>query len=202
MSHLINRPLVVFGPSGVGKGTLLKRLFAEFPDKFGFSVSHTTRAPRPGETDGKEYHFVTREKFTTLLSEGAFIEHAQFSGNYYGTSIQAIRAVRSTGRRCVLDIDSQGVRQVKKTDLDPIYLFISPPDMTTLRRRLRGRGTDSEQAIQRRLSIALSEIQYAREPGAYDYVIVNDDLEKAYASFKKVILGEAIESDVLPPLAD
>jgi len=102
----------------------------------------------------------------------------------------------------VLDIDSQGVRQVKKTDLDPIYLFISPPDMTTLRRRLRGRGTDSEQAIQRRLSIALSEIQYAREPGAYDYVIVNDDLEKAYASFKKVILGEAIESDVLPPLAD
>ncbi|KAF8845245.1 guanylate kinase [Paxillus ammoniavirescens] len=198
MSHFINRPLVVFGPSGVGKGTLLKRLFAEFPDKFGFSVSHTTRAPRPGETDGKEYHFVTREQFTTLLSEGAFIEHAQFSGNYYGTSIQAIRAVRSTGRRCVLDIDSQ----IKKTDLDPIYLFISPPDMTTLRHRLRGRGTDSDHAIQRRLSIALSEIQYAREPGAYDYVIVNDDLEKAYASFKKVVLGEAIESDVLPPLVD
>ncbi|KIK93282.1 hypothetical protein PAXRUDRAFT_34144 [Paxillus rubicundulus Ve08.2h10] len=202
MPNLINRPLVIFGPSGVGKGTLLKRIFAEFPNKFGFSVSHTTRAPRPGETDGKEYHFVTKERFKTLLSEDAFIEHAQFSGNYYGTSIQAVRAVRSTGRRCVLDIDSQGVRQIKKTDLDPIYLFISPPDMTTLRHRLRGRGTDSDHAIQRRLSIALSEIQYAREPGAYDYVIVNDDLEKAYALFKKVVLGEAIESDVLPPLAD
>ncbi|KAF9221451.1 guanylate kinase [Gyrodon lividus] len=202
MPHLFNRPLVVFGPSGVGKGTLLKRLFSEFPDKFGFSVSHTTRAPRPGETDGNEYHFVTREKFKSLLSEDAFIEHAQFSGNYYGTTLQAVRAVRSSGRRCVLDIDSQGVKQIKQTDLDPIYLFISPPDMGTLRNRLRGRGTDSDHAIQRRLSIALSEVQYAREPGTYDYVIVNDDLDRAYASFKMVALGEVIESDPIPPLDD
>ncbi|KAF9245340.1 guanylate kinase [Melanogaster broomeanus] len=202
MSHPFSRPLVVFGPSGVGKGTLLKRLFEEFHDKFGFSVSHTTRAPRPGEMDGREYHFVTTDKFKSLLSENAFIEHAQFSGNYYGTSVQAIRAVRSTGRRCVLDIDSQGVRQVKKTDLDPIYLFISPPDMMTLRNRLRGRGTDSDDAIKRRLSIALSEIQYAREPDTYHCVIVNDDLERAYTLFKKVALGETTQGDVMPPLDD
>ncbi|KIJ61971.1 hypothetical protein HYDPIDRAFT_95307 [Hydnomerulius pinastri MD-312] len=202
MSPLINRPLVVFGPSGVGKGTLLKRLFAEFPDSFGFSVSHTTRAPRPGEADGREYHFVTPEKFKSLLSDDAFIEHAQFSGNFYGTSIQAVRAVRSTGRRCILDIDAQGVRQIKKTDLDPIYLFISPPNMTTLRSRLRGRGTDTEEAIQKRLSIALSELQYAQEPGTYHYVVVNEDLEKAYTLFKKIALGETVEGDVLPQLDD
>lgn len=119
----VNRPLVVFGPSGVGKGTLLARLFADCPDTFSFSVSRmplclshgladttlsdTTRQPRPGETDGKEYHFVSTEKFRALLADHAFIEHAQFSANFYGTSRQAIGAVRESGRRCVLDIDSQ-----------------------------------------------------------------------------------------------
>ncbi|KAN0088594.1 P-loop containing nucleoside triphosphate hydrolase protein [Tylopilus felleus] len=196
------RPLVVFGPSGVGKGTLLARLFDDVPDRFSFSVSHTTRQPRPGETDGKEYHFVSTERFKALLADHAFIEHAQFSANYYGTSKEAVRAVRESGRRCVLDIDSQGVKQVKQTDLNPVYLFISPPDMSTLRRRLRGRGTDSEEAIQRRLATALAEIEYARQPGTCDYVIVNDDLDRAYASLKEVALGRDIDSDVIPPLDD
>lgn len=96
----------------------------------------------------------------------------------------------------------QGVRQVKKTDLNPVYLFIAPPDMSTLRRRLRGRGTDSEDAIQRRLATALAEIDFARQPGTCDYVIVNDNLDSAYASFKKLALGEEIESDFIPPLDD
>jgi guanylate kinase len=196
------RPLVVFGPSGVGKGTLLARLFGDVPDTFGFSVSHTTRNPRPGETDGKEYHFVDTDTFNALLADSAFVEHARFSANLYGTSTHAIRAVRASGRRCVLDIDSQGVRQVKQTDLNPVYLFISPPDMSTLRRRLRGRGTDGEEAIQRRLATALAEIAYARQPGICDHVIVNDDLDRAYASFKKVALGQDIQSDVIPPLDD
>lgn len=120
---LLHRPLVVFGPSGVGKGTLLARLFAEFSDTFAFSVSRmsllsfhyltettssdTTRQPRPGETNGKAYHFVSNEEFRALLADNAFIEHAQFSANFYGTSWQAIHAVRESGRRCVLDIDSQ-----------------------------------------------------------------------------------------------
>lgn len=161
---------------------------------------------------------MSAEKFRALLADHAFIEHAQFSANFYGTSRHAISAVRESGRRCVLDIDSQvhppgtpsplpliplqGVRQVKQTDLNPVYLFISPPDMSTLRRRLRGRGTDKEDAIQRRLASAIAEIEYARQLGTCDYVVVNDDIDRAYASFKKVAFGEDIESDVIPPLDD
>ncbi|KAF7971267.1 hypothetical protein HWV62_21500 [Athelia sp. TMB] len=196
------RPLVVSGPSGVGKGTLIKRLFAEFPDKFGFSVSHTTRGPRAGETDGKDYHFTSPPNFRALLQEGGFIEHAEFSGNLYGTSRQAVRDVTLTGRRCILDIEAQGIRQIKQTDLNPVYLFISPPSMTSLRERLKGRGTDTEAAIQKRLAMSLKEIEYAKEPGVHDIVIINDDLEKAYRDFQKVALGERIVGDTLPALDD
>ncbi|KAG6331273.1 hypothetical protein ID866_7818 [Astraeus odoratus] len=234
MPQTTSVPLVIFGPSGVGKGTLIKRLFDEFPDQFAFSVSRpmpfpsadtqdTTRAPRPGEADGREYHFVSHDKFKSLLCENAFIEHAQFSGNYYGTSIEAIKAVQATGKRCILDIESQvriilvavsvvsnarpdqgtqGVRQVKRTDLNPAYVFISPPSMSVLRGRLRGRATDSEEAIQRRLAIAAAEISYAREEGACDYIIVNDDLDTAYRKFRDVALGRPIDGDMLPPLDD
>ncbi|KAL7280816.1 guanylate kinase [Trametes coccinea BRFM310] len=195
------RPLVISGPSGVGKSTLLKRLFAEFPDKFGFSVSHTTRAPRAGEVDGKDYHFVSQDNFKDLISRGAFIEHAQFSGNFYGTSFMAVREIENSGRRCILDIEAQGVRQIKGTNLNPVYLFISPPSLTVLRERLQGRGTESEASVAKRLATALKEIEYAKE-GAHDLVIVNDDLDRAYEKFKRVALGEPIESDPLPPLDD
>ncbi|KAJ4000952.1 guanylate kinase/L-type calcium channel beta subunit [Lentinula boryana] len=204
MSHLPDflRPLILSGPSGVGKSTLLHRLLAEFPDKFGFSVSHTTRAPRPGEQDGKQYHFVTREKFLALRQEGAFIESAEFSGNFYGTSFQTVREVQEKGRRCILDIEAQGVRQIKATDLNPIYCFISPPSLTSLRERLRARGTETEASIQKRLATALKEIQYAKEPHVHNFVIVNDDLDRAYQLFKQIALGEAVSGDKLPPLDD
>ncbi|CDO77657.1 hypothetical protein BN946_scf184969.g8 [Trametes cinnabarina] len=195
------RPLVISGPSGVGKSTLLKRLFAEYPDKFGFSVSHTTRAPRAGEVDGKDYHFVSQDNFKHLIAEGAFIEYAQFSGNFYGTSFMAVREIEKSGRRCILDIEAQGVRQIKATNLNPVYLFISPPSLTVLRERLKGRGTESEASVAKRLATALKEIEYAKE-GAHDLVIVNDDLDRAYEKFKRVALGEPIESDPLPPLDD
>ncbi|KAI9064144.1 guanylate kinase [Trametes sanguinea] len=195
------RPLVISGPSGVGKSTLLKRLFAEFPDKFGFSVSHTTRAPRAGEVDGKDYHFVSQDNFKDLISQGAFIEHAQFSGNFYGTSFMAVREIEKSGRRCILDIEAQGVRQIKATNLNPVYLFISPPSLSVLRERLQGRGTETEASVAKRLAAALKEIEYAKE-GAHDLVIVNDDLDRAYEKFKRVALGEPIESDSLPPLDD
>ncbi|VDB95482.1 unnamed protein product [Peniophora sp. CBMAI 1063] len=196
------RPLVCSGPSGVGKSTLLKRLFADHPDKFAFSVSHTTRKPRPGEVDGKDYNFTTRESFLALVADGGFIEHAEFSGNLYGTSVQAVKSIAAQGRRCILDIEVQGVRQIKKTDLNPVYLFIAPPSVSALRARLQGRGTDAPEAVQKRLDTALLEIAYAKEPGAHDLVIVNDDLERAYTKFQAVALGEKIESDVLPPLDD
>lgn len=196
------RPLVLSGPSGVGKSSLLRRLFSEFPDHFGFSVSHTTRLPRPGEEEGKQYYFVTREKFEELRRKGAFIENAEFSGNAYGTSIEAVREIREKGRRCILDIDAQGVRQIKDTTLNPVYLFISPPSMSALQERLQQRGTEGEAAVQKRLAAALEEIQYAKKPNVHDLVIVNDDLDRAYELFKKVALGENIAGDTLPSLDD
>jgi guanylate kinase len=212
------RPLVCSGPSGVGKSTLLKRLFGDHPDKFAFSVSRmqplfvhvspangisdTTRKPRPSEQDGRDYHFTTRDAFLSIVGDGGFIEHAEFSGNFYGTSVEAVRSITQQGRRCILDIEVQGVRQIKQTDLNPVYLFIAPPSIADLRARLSGRGTDTPEAIQKRLATALSEIAYAKEPGAHDIVIVNDDLERAYDKFRRVALGEPVESDALPPLDD
>ncbi|KAH8093755.1 guanylate kinase [Cristinia sonorae] len=195
------RPLVISGPSGVGKSSLLSRLFADYPDKFGFSVSHTTRSPRAGEINGKHYYFVSHDQFRNLIAENAFIEHAEFSGNCYGTSFMTVREVSGAGRRCVLDIEAQGVRQIKATNLNPVYLFISPPSMAALRDRLSGRGTETEASAAKRLATAQKEIAYAKE-GAHDIVIVNDDLDRAYELLKSVALGEQITSDVLPPLDD
>jgi guanylate kinase len=151
--------------------------------------------------DGREYHFVTVDKFQQLKSEGAFLESAQFSGNYYGTSIAAVKDVSAGGRRAILDIEAQGVRQVKATDLNSVYVFLSPPNLATLRERLSGRGTDTEEAIAKRLRTALDEVAYAKE-GAHEIVIVNDSLDRAYALFREVALGVPIVGDVLPPLDD
>ncbi|KLO12694.1 guanylate kinase [Schizopora paradoxa] len=198
---LFSRPLVVSGPSGVGKSTLLKRLFADFPDKFGFSVSHTTRSPRPGEVDGKDYHFVSRDDFLDLLKSDGFIEHAEFSRNLYGTSRRAVEKVHAEGRRCILDIEAQGVRQIKKTDLNPVYVFISPPSMQSLKERLVGRATDSEEQVQKRLLTAIEEMRYAHT-GAHDIILVNDSLDQTYDKFKRVAIGNGdVESDVLPNLS-
>ncbi|KAG0225627.1 guanylate kinase [Actinomortierella wolfii] len=181
------RPIVISGPSGSGKSTFLKRLFAEYPDKFGFSVSHTTRKPRAGEVNGREYNFVTREEFLAGVDRKEFIEHAEFSGNLYGTSVAAVRTVGEQGKICILDIDMQGVKLVKETDLNPWYLSLQPPSIEVLEQRLRSRGTESEEDIQKRLAASIAELEYAKEEGAYDEVIVNDDLETSYAKFKAFI---------------
>ncbi|KAJ7583389.1 guanylate kinase [Mycena floridula] len=188
------RPLVLSGPSGVGKSTLLQRLFAEHPDKFGFSVSHTTRNPRPGEVEGKHYFFISKDDFRQLIHKGAFIEHAEFSGNFYGTSFQTVRDVQQQGRRCILDIEAQ------QTDLNPIYLFISPPSLADLRARLQNRGTETEASVEKRLTTAFREIEYAKEPNIHDLVIVNDNIDRAYKLFESVALGEVVEGDELPEL--
>ncbi|ORZ12964.1 calcium-translocating P-type ATPase [Lobosporangium transversale] len=187
MSAVSSRPIVLSGPSGAGKSTFLKRLFTEYPDKFGFSVSHTTRAPRAGERDGVEYNFVTREEFLAGVARGEFIEYAEFSGNLYGTTINAVKTVGDKGKICILDIDMQGVKLVKQTDLKPYYISVQPPSIAELEKRLRSRGTEKEEDIVSRLAAAQGEIDYAKEEGTYDEVIINDDPETAYARFKAFI---------------
>jgi len=145
---------------------------------------------------------VTTQKFRELIQEGAFIEHTEFSGNYYGTSFETVRRVEESGRRCILDIEADGVRQIKKTALNPVFLFISPPSMAVLRARLRGRGTDTEASVQKRLSAAIREVEYAKQPHVYDFIIVNDDLDRAYEVCKRVALGDKAEGDELPELDD
>jgi guanylate kinase len=182
------RPVVFCGPSGSGKSTLLKRLMAEFPNAFAFSVSHTTRKPRPGEENGREYHFVTREEMLVAIENQDFLESAEFSGNLYGTSKKSVTDVLNSGRICALDIDIQGVKNLKKTDLNPIYCFVKPPSMESLERRLRDRGTETEDSLKKRLDTALLELEYEKnEPNAFDHVIVNDNLDDAYEKLKEIL---------------
>jgi guanylate kinase len=174
-------PVVFAGPSGVGKGTLVGLLMKRLPTVFGFSVSHTTRAPRPGEVDGQHYHFVDKSAMEFSIHNGDFIEYANVHTNIYGTSYKAVTSVRSTGKICILDIDIQGVRNVKKSDLDCRYMFIAPPSFEALEERLRGRATESEDKIKLRLEAAEAEIHYGKTPGNFDAIIVNADLETAYS---------------------
>ena len=161
----------------------------------------TTRAPRPGEENGVAYHFTTREAFLDLVKADGFIEHAEFSGNMYGTSAKAVRDVASSGggKRCILDIDTQGVKLIKAhhAALNPIYVFVSPPSIASLKERLTGRGTESESSMSARLGAAIGELEYAKT-GAFDVVVVNDDLERAYAVLRKVIVEGDKEGDKLP----
>lgn len=184
------KPIVLSGPSGCGKSTIIKKLMAEHPTKFGFSVSHTTRKPRPGEVDGKDYRFTDRETMEKEVSEGLFIESAVYSNNMYGTSKKAVQDVIDAGRICLLDIDAQGVQSIKKTSWECILIFMKPPSMEELERRLKQRGTESEDAIKDRLKAGQFELEYGSIPGNYDYTVVNDNLEVAYDELKHIINKE------------
>uniref|UniRef100_A0A3Q4HK28 Guanylate kinase n=1 Tax=Neolamprologus brichardi TaxID=32507 RepID=A0A3Q4HK28_NEOBR len=177
------RPVVLSGPSGAGKSTLLKRLMKEHEGVFGFSVSHTTRNPRPGEEDGKDYHFTTREAMQEGIDKGEFIEHAEFSGNIKAS----VEDVRAKNLICILDVDIQGVRRIKETDLNPIYISIQPPSMDVLEKRLRDRQTETEESLQKRLEAARVDMELSKEPGVFDAVIINDDIEKAYEELKEIL---------------
>ena len=184
------RPIVMCGPSGVGKGTLINRLMADFPGKFGFSVSHTTRAPRPGETDGVHYNFVEKSAMEADIADGKFLEHAHVHENIYGTSLAAVEAVATKGQGCVLDIDVQGAEIVKKSTLDALFVFIAPPSMEELEKRLRGRGTEKEESIQKRLANAAGEMAKTEVTGFFHLVIINDDLDRAYGVLKTVVIDD------------
>ncbi|CAM1509540.1 Fc.00g032790.m01.CDS01 [Cosmosporella sp. VM-42] len=173
------RPIVICGPSGVGKGTLINMLKARHPDTFTLSVSHTTRGPRPGEVDGVNYHFVSREAFETLDKEKGFIEHTEFSGNYYGTSKAAIEEQTKKDMVVVLDIEMEGVKNVKASSFDARYVFVAPPDKDVLKKRLEDRGTETGKAIKDRLDQADKELDWAKE-ASFDKILINDDLKKAF----------------------
>ncbi|XP_051930885.1 guanylate kinase 1b isoform X2 [Hippocampus zosterae] len=184
------RPVVLSGPSGAGKSTLMKRLMKDHEGVFGFSVSHTTRNPRPGEENGKDYHFTSREAMQEGIQRGDFIENAEFSGNLYGTSKAAIEDVQAKNLICILDVDIQGVRRIKETNLNPIYISIQPPSMEILEKRLRDRQTESEDSLQKRLEAARIDMELSKEPGVFDVVIINDDLERAYEELKEILNDE------------
>eukprot|EP00188_Purpureofilum_apyrenoidigerum_P001619 Plantae.Rhodophyta-Purpureofilum_apyrenoidigerum.ctg19073.p1 GENE.Plantae.Rhodophyta-Purpureofilum_apyrenoidigerum.ctg19073~~Plantae.Rhodophyta-Purpureofilum_apyrenoidigerum.ctg19073.p1 ORF type:complete len:189 (+),score=50.09 Plantae.Rhodophyta-Purpureofilum_apyrenoidigerum.ctg19073:220-786(+) len=184
------KAVVIAGPSGVGKGTLIDMLKKNYPGRIGFSVSHTTRAPRDGEEDGVHYNFTDKEVMKKGIDAGEFIEWAEVHGNFYGTSKAAVEKVGADGRVCVLDIDVQGCRSVRKAELPAKFIFIAPPSFEELERRLRGRGTEAEDKIAKRLFNAKGELDASKELGLFDKLIVNDSLEEAYAEMVNFIQEE------------
>ncbi len=178
--------LVISGPSGVGKGTIINKLF-EMDENLYFSVSATTRKPRPGEIDGVHYSFKTKEEFEHDIESGEMLEHAQFSGNYYGTPKSAVEAKLEQGKDVVLDIEIQGARNVKKLLEEAVLVYILPPSIEELKHRLTGRNTEDEETVNRRLHTAYTELQQA--PELYDYFIVNDTVEQSAEYIKDILEG-------------
>lgn len=179
---------VISAPSGAGKTSLVKALL-EALDGIEVSVSHTTRAMRPGEVDGRDYHFVDAERFLAMVVEGEFLEHAQVFDNYYGTSKQAVQERLRRGRDVILEIDWQGAQQVRKLFPDCRSIFILPPSKAALRERLTGRGQDSEAIIERRLRDAEADMSHYDE---FDFVVVNDDFEQALSELRAIVIAQRL----------
>ena len=184
---------VIAAPSGAGKTSLLKAVMARRPG-LSFSVSCTTRKPRPGEVDGKDYHFVDRAEFERLIASGEFVEHANVFGNLYGTRQSVVESALAEGRDLIIEIDWQGAEQVRKRLPEAVQIFILPPSRAELEQRLRGRGSDSAEVIARRLQESVLEMSHWQE---FDHVIVNRDFEAAVAELEAVFdgRGEASRSD-------
>jgi len=180
------KTFIITGPSGVGKGTIISKLFEGRYDLY-FSVSATTREPRPGEVDGKHYHFLSREQFEQWIREDAFLEYAQFVENYYGTPKKYVDEAMESGRDVILDIEVQGAEQVHKQRPETVRIFIAPPSWEELERRLVGRGTESEDKIRARLERSRVEFSVARE---FDYIVVNDEIPHAVEQIRAIIAAE------------
>ena len=183
--------LIVFSaPSGCGKGTMLEEILKD--ESFVVSVSATTRAPREGEKDGVNYHFLTREDFEQRVADGKFIEHAEYCQNLYGTLVSEVVGRLERGLKVILEIEPQGAMKIREKRPDAVFIFVVPPSIGELRRRLKKRGTESDEVIEERVSKAAWEISQAEK---YDYIIVNDALEDAISDFFAVIRGEQLKVD-------
>jgi guanylate kinase len=182
----VSKVFVITGPSGVGKGTLIKRLLVACRN-LELSISATTREPREGEVDGRDYHFLTRQQFDERIAEDDFLEFATYSDNRYGTLRSEVEKRLDAGHSVVLEIEVQGAQQVRATDVDSVQIFISPPDPAVLRERLLGRGTDSGEAIDKRLEVAKQELAVRDD---FDFQVVNDDVERATEQLVGIVREE------------
>ena len=186
MSARSGIPFVVSAPSGTGKTTVCRNVIARDAG-VEFSVSHTTRAKRPGEQEGRDYHFVSRAEFERMIAASGFVEHAEYAGNLYGTSWAALDAPLAAGRDLLLEVEVQGALQLRQRRRDARFVFLLPPSREELVRRLRARGTDTAEEIDRRLAVADGELRAVR---AFDYAIVNDTVERASEALLAVIAAE------------
>lgn len=182
--------LVISGPSGAGKGTICKALLEKRPD-MAYSISCTTRQPRNGEVDGKNYFFKTREEFEKMIANDGFLEHADVYGNYYGTPKAYVLDQVAQGKDIILEIDPQGALQVKRNYPNGVFVFIVPPSLTELSKRIYKRGTDAVDVIKKRLSSATAELAYASR---YDYIVVNDEVEKATSKVNNIVSTEHLRA--------
>ncbi len=178
--------IVVSGASGTGKGTVCKKILDDMP-QVAYSISATTRPARPGEVDGREYYFLSRDEFTAWIDGGKFLEFAEVYGNFYGTPLNKIEERLNRGEDILLEIDVQGALNVKRKCPDGVYIFLLPPSLHELKRRIEGRGTETPESLRRRLANAVAEIEIGRE---YTYVVVNDSVERAAAQIEAIIAAE------------
>ena len=181
--------IVVSGASGTGKGTVCKRILADLPE-VAYSISATTRKPRPGEVDGKEYYFLSVDEFKAWIAEEKFLEYAEVYGNFYGTPLNKIKERLNHGEDILLEIDVQGALNVKRKCPDGIYIFLLPPSLEELKSRIEGRGTENPESLARRLKNAVAEIKIGLE---YDYVVVNDTIDNAVEQIKAILTAERLK---------
>ena len=178
--------IVVSGASGTGKGTVCKKLLSKLPNVH-YSISATTRKPRQGEVDGREYYFISEDDFKQWIADGKFLEFAEVYGNFYGTPLTKIEERLNRGEDVLLEIDVQGALNVKRKCPDGVYIFLLPPSLDELKRRIEGRGSETPESLKRRLQNAVAEIQIGRE---YDYAVVNDSVDEAAAQIEAILVAE------------
>jgi len=187
--------IVLSGPSGVGKGTVCSALRQKTTDLI-YSVSATTRAPRPGEVDGVNYFFKSRQDFESMISRDELLEWAEYVGNYYGTPSQFVRSTMESGKDVFLEIEVQGAMKVKSKFPDAVFIFLAPPSLAELEKRITGRGTDDEQVIRQRMNVAIDEIRLMEQ---YDYIVVNDEIDCACGRIMSIIEAEHCKRERIIP---